>query len=369
MSRYDNSQTAGGNGDNDYDDDITLKLQQYAAVRLTPAGLNRSGHEQFGTSLIQNYEDAAVLDGIVFQRDDKPNTWKVFSAGKFFNLNPADGGVYEQYSEDDGYTGKMSAQDIIEHKRVGGFSESFGGEDYFYTLVGAVIEADDDVALTGDVDVETDDGGIVVGDASMLSSNRTWVRTYAKKLTEAGPDAIADNGDDPTPRGEPDTNPKYTDHDWLAPDDPTLRSELEGRSLELWVTETTETMEDGEDVTYEVPNVEDVKTGEAVTIDNGDGGNETEADGDKVAAADGGTATAGDGSTGTPESTDEPAEPSVDDEGLPDGVPESLDDLLDFIARNNDDPTADDVRAMAENEVEDPDAIDWAAAAGVADSR
>jgi hypothetical protein len=88
-----------------------------------------------------------------------------------------------------------------------------------------------------------------------------------------------------------------------------------------------------------------------------------------VAAADGGTATAGDGSTGTPESTDEPAEPSVDDEGLPDGVPESLDDLLDFIARNNDDPTADDVRAMAENEVEDPDAIDWAAAAGVADSR
>jgi hypothetical protein len=360
MSRYNNPQN-GGDSDSDYDDDMTLKLQEYAAVRLTPKALNTSSHDQYGTSLISNYEDAAVLDGIVFQRDDKPQTWKVFSANKFFNLNPEDGKVYESFDEEDGYTGEMSSQDILDHPRVAGFSESFGGEDYFYTPVGAVVEAAGDIATNDELEVETEDGAIVVGGASMLTGNKTWVRTFAKKITEAGDSVVIDNGDAPTPRGEPDTNPKYDDHDWLA-EDVELDSDLEGRPIELWITETTETMDDGEEVTYSTPNVEDVKTGEPVNIDNStDGSDATDADTEKAAATDGGTATqSGGGSTGTG-SPDEPGD--ADEGGMPDGVPDKLEDLLGYFATNMESQAADDIREFAKDEVDDPDEVDWDAAA------
>lgn len=369
MSRY-NGSNGGSTGENDYEDDTTLKLQEYAAVRLTPARVTASSHQQYGSSFITGFEDVEVIDGIVFQREDRPDTWKVFSAGKFFNLNPEDGLVYETFDEEEGYSGEMSAQDILDHPRVAGFQENFGGTDYFYTPVAAVIEEADDIATNDDLDVETtSEPAVVVGDASMLLSNKTWVRTLAKKMTEEGDSIINDDED-------AEDNPKYDNHDWLTTQEPSLRDELEGRPMELWVTEETAEFDDGEETTYTVPNLMDVKTGEFVTIDNGIGGGGADADSDsgQTAATDGGTATeSGSTSTESPESPEstESSNNSNDSDGgsgLPENVPEKLDDLIDYMARN-DNTDADEIREFAADEVENADEIDWEAAAEEANRR
>lgn len=376
MSRYsgNNGGSNGGNNNGDYDD-TTVKLQKYAALRLAPTRVSANGHQQYGTSFIANFEATEVIDGIVFQREDAPDTWKVFSAGKFFNLNPEDGLVYENFSEDSGYSGEMSARDILDHPRVAGFSETFGGTDYFYRPVGVVIEEADDIATNDDVEVETtDEPSISVGDSSMLLSNKSWVRTFAKKLTSEGDDIIADNDE----YGEDADNPKFDDHEWLTTEEPTLRDQLEGRTLELWVTE--ESMEvDGSDEerTYTVPNLMDVKTGNFVTIDNGIESDDDEADGadasaetDKAAATDGGTTTESASDTSSTESTDSPSVPTdTGSVGLPEDVPDKLEDLIDYAARNMEDPSGDDIRSFAEDEVKNPDDIDWEAAANEANQR
>jgi hypothetical protein len=364
MSRY-NSDNNGSSSSGDYDDQKTLKLQKYAAVRLVPSDLSAYGHDQYGTSFITNFSEAEVLDGVVFQRDDKPDTWKVFSAGKFFNLNPEDGLVYEKNTEDEGYTGQMSAQDILDHPRVAGFSENFGGEDYFYTPVAAIIEEQDDIAVNEDLDLDiTDDNSVKMGESSMLLGNKSWTRTLAKKMEASGHDIINDNGDDPTERGEEDTNPKYDDYDWLTTDEPELRADLESRTIELWLTEETNTWDDGTETTFTVPNLLDTKTGEFVTIDNGVESGESDGSDEKEAATDGGTkaADAQDSST-----TESPDEPSVDDGGaLPEGVPDNLEDLLGYLARNNDEVSVEQVREFAEDEVDEADEVDWEAAADAA---
>lgn len=371
MSRYNSSQNGNNSNNNsssddsDYEDDTTLKIQKNCAIQLVPSRLNEYTHDNYGQSFIANYDTAKVLDGVVLQRDDKPGTWKVFSAGKFFNLNPEDGLVYENFDEEDGYSGRMSAQDVLDASRVDGFSESAGGKTYYYTPVGVVIEEDDDIAVNDDVDVNvTAENAIDVGSASMLLNNNSWVRTFAKKITAEGDGIINDNGMDPTPRGEPDDNPKYGSHEWLTTQDPTLRSELEGREIELWVTEQTTTFDDGETNTYRVPNVMDSKTGEFVEIDNdeSDSGSTSE---QKAAATDGGTMTQ---DTSDSSSTESPDSPSASPDGLPENVPDKLDDLIDYMARN-DKTDPDQIRDFAEDEVENADQIDWDAAAVEAERR
>lgn len=368
MSRYNSNNGGSSNGNNsddsDYSDTTTIKLQKYAALRLTPKNATVSSHDQYGTSFIVNYDDAEVLDGIVFQREDKPGTWKVFSAGKFFHLNPADGLVYENYNDDEGYSGQMSADDVLSHPRVAGFSENFGGNDYFYTPVGVVIEEANDISMNGDLGTETtDEPAIKIGDASMLLGNKPWVRTYAKKLTEDGNAIVADNNE----YGEDSDNPKYDSHEWLTTSDPTLRDDLDGRSIELWVTEETTEWDDGSTSTYTTPNIMDVKTGSFVNIDNGVEDDESASV--EAAATDGGT-TADTTNTETTETTESPSEPSSDDaNGLPENVPDKLEDLIDYAARNMEDPSGTDIRGFAEDEVENADNIDWEAAADEANQR
>jgi len=375
MSRYNgnNGGSNGGNNNDDYDDDITLKIKEYSTVRLVPKNANGFRHDQYGASFITNYSDAEILDGIVLQREDKPETWNVYSADKFFNLNPEDGLVYENFSEEEGYSGQMSAQDILEHPRVAGHSTSGGNTDYYFQPVGVVIEEAGDIAIHPDADVEaTDEPAISVGPASTLLGNNSWVRTYAKKMSEEGHSIVNDNGMDPTPRGEEDDNPKYNTHEWMTTEDPTLREELEGRSLELWVTRESQTWDDGEESTYTVPNLMDTKTGNFVTIDNGiSGGDGSESDDAQAAATDGGTATKTSSRSTDTESTESPDEPSTSSDGntgLPENVPEKLDDLIGYMARNGE-TTADEIRDFAEDEVDNAEEIDWEAAANEANQR
>ena len=182
MSRY-NQHSGSGTGSStsgDFDD-TTLKLQKYSAIRITGDRVN-AFDSQYGDKFIAGFDDVEILDGIVFQRDNKPGTWKVFSPGKFFNVDPDTGKVYEQATPGENgaeYSNEMSAQEILDHPRVVGFSETFGGTDYFYTPGGAIVEGSGDMATNNDLEVKTTSDSIVVGEVSMLLSNKSWVRTVA----------------------------------------------------------------------------------------------------------------------------------------------------------------------------------------------
>ena len=96
MSRYNQHSGSGiGSSTSGDFDDITLKLQKYSAIRVTGKRVG-AFESEYGDKVIAGFDDVEILDGIVFQREDKPETWKVFSPGKFFNVDPDTGKVYEQ---------------------------------------------------------------------------------------------------------------------------------------------------------------------------------------------------------------------------------------------------------------------------------
>lgn len=386
MSRH--SASNGGNGGNNNSgsfDDITLKLQDDGVLRVDLDRVN-AADTTWGDRFIVGFDGVQVIDGIVFQRDDDPETWKVFGAGKFGALNPDDGLVYET----DSYNEQLSAQEILDRPKVRGFFEEFGGDEYNYTPVGVVIEAGGDIAVNDDlpVDYDADDVAINVGEASMLLSNSTWVRTLAKKITSRGEGVINDNGDAPTSRGEEHTNPKYKDHGWLTTENPDLRTELEGRTVELWYGDTTEEI-NGEEVTYSQPNVVDVKTSNPaedqfnhITIENGisqpddDGDDDTSSGGQtnheagqqKADEAEADDAPAADPEPSEPEDEQE-AEPAAADGGAAAvEVPAELEDIVGYFGRHGG-CTADEFREFAEDEVDDASDIDWEGLAAEATRR
>ena len=371
--RYNNYSGSGTGSSNGGDfDDITLKLQKFSAISVVGNRVN-AFDSQYGDTFIVGFDDVKVLDGIVFQRDDKPDTWKVFSPGKFFEVDPETGLVLNK----DG--NEMTAEEILEHPRVLGFSETFGGTDYFYTPVGVAVEAADDIATNSDLEVETDGSSIVVGEVSMLLKNKSWVRTLAKLITEQGNDIIADDGG-----SREDGNPKYEPHGWLTTMEPSLRDGLKGREMELFIIEESLEGNDG-DVTYSTPILLDSKTGERITIDKhvGDEADDSpaaEAEADTAKATDGGAVTQApstDGPTST-ESTEssgdsnassETSDDSSGGDGLPANVPEVLDDLIDYFARTDGSVEPDELREFAADEVDNPDDVDWEAAAAEVEVR
>jgi len=396
MSRY-NQHSGSGTGSStsgDFDD-ITLKLQKYSAIRVTGDRVN-AFDSQYGDKFIAGFDDVEILDGIVFQRDNKPGTWKVFSPGKFFNVDPDTGKVYEQATPGDNgveYSNEMSAQEILDHPRVVGFSETFGGNDYFYTPVGAIVEGSGDMATNNDLEVKTTSDSIVVGEVSMLLSNSSWVRTLAKLITADGDDIIAKE------EGDNGNMVSVTEsHGWLTNMDPELREGIEGREMELFIIEETAEFGD-EEVQYTTPILLDAKTGERITIDNFDGDesesesesdtaseaeDEADSEAEQTATADGGTqaaSTSDDSATASPDTTESADEPeaadeatSVSDESGDDTESnaddfEEIDDLLDYFARTDGEVEPDELREFSEDEVDDLDSIDWEAAAAEVERR
>ena len=384
MSRY-NQHSGSGTGSStsgDFDD-ITLKLQKYSAIRVTGDRVN-AFDSQYGDKFIAGFDDVEILDGIVFQRDDKLGTWKVFSPGKFFNVDPDTGKVYEQATPGDNgveYSNEMSAQEILDHPRVVGFSETFGGNDYFYTPVGAIVEGSGDIATNDDLEVKTTSDSIVVGEVSMLLSNKSWVRALAKLITTDGDDIIAKEENDNGNMVSVTEN-----HGWLTNMDPELRGGLGGREMELFIIEETAEFGD-EEVQYTTPILLDGKTGERITLDNGESDDsesesedaaESESEPEKAAATDGGAkaaSTSDDSATASPDTTESADEPEVADEAESDDTEsnaddfEEIDDLIDYFARTDGEVEPDELREFSEDEVDDLDSIDWEAAAAEVERR
>jgi hypothetical protein len=180
--------------------------------------------------------------------------------------------------------------------------------------------------------------------------------------------------------------------------DPELRGGLEGREMELFIIEETAEFDD-EEVQYLTPILLDAKTGERITIDNFDGDesesesesdtaseaeDEADSEPEKAATADGGTqaaSTSDDSATESTETTESPDNTeaadeatSVSDESGDDTESnaddfEEIDDLLDYFARTDGEVEPDELREFSEDEVDDPDSIDWEAAAAEVERR
>jgi len=100
---------------------------------------------------------------------------------------------------------------------------------------------------------------------------------------------------------------------------------------------------------------------------------ESTSEAEQTAAADGGTQAASTSDNSATESTEAADEAtSVSDESgddTPASVPAVLGDLIDYFARTDGEVEPDELREFAEDEVDDPDDVDWDAAAAEVESR
>jgi len=382
MPRYNQHSGSGtGTGNSEEYDDTTLKLQKYTTMRGTFDEVKLLNTD-YGDRILAKFNNVSVLDGVVMQRDDKPGTWKVFGFGDLgFNVGD-DGLVYESYDANtDEFNGEMSADEILSHPRVQGFSEGpFGSTGtLWYTPVGVVVEDGNDIAVNEDIIDTPNTTEVPIGSVAMFLANRSWVRTLLKLVTESGNSVIETTEND---KGR--TVPVTEDRGWLTIDEPSLREEIADRTIELFIIEESQTFEgDDEETTWSTPILLDSKTSERITIDNdaeesndSDADESADAEPEKAAATDGGAAAAqpsgnqSSTSTAAPEPSTEPDGDDTEADADADGaVPEVLDDLIDYFARTEGEVTADEFREFAADEVDDPDAVDWdAAAAQVAES-
>ena len=221
----------------------------------------------------------------------------------------------------------------------------------------------------------------------MLLSNKSWVRALAKLITTDGDDIIAKEENDNGNMVSVTEN-----HGWLTNMDPELRGGLGGREMELFIIEETAEFGD-EEVQYTTPILLDGKTGERITLDNGESDDsesesedaaESESEPEKAAATDGGAkaaSTSDDSATESTETTESPDNTeaadeatSVSDESGDDTESnaddfEEIDDLLDYFARTDGEVEPDELREFSEDEVDDLDSIDWEAAAAEVERR
>ena len=203
----------------------------------------------------------------------------------------------------------------------------------------------------------------------MLLSNKSWVRALAKLITTDGDDIIAKEENDNGNMVSVTEN-----HGWLTNMDPELRGGLGGREMELFIIEETAEFGD-EEVQYTTPILLDGKTGERITLDNGESDDsesesedaaESESEPEKAAATDGGAkaaSTSDDSATASPDTTESADEPEVADDF------EEIDDLIDYFARTDGEVEPAELREFSEDEVDDPDSIDWEAAAAEVERR
>lgn len=304
---YDSNVSNGG--DNDYDD-IILKVTAYTVVNADIDRIN-AFNSNYGDKFLVGLENVTVLDGIVFSRQDKPDTYKLISFGELFDVDSDTGAVL------DPDTGEaLTADEVLDHGKVQYFDEKFGGTTYEYDAVGVAIEANDD-------------DPIEVGESTMMLSNKGWVRKLAKILSAEG-HALIEMTENENGREVPVSD----GFGWLATLDPTLRDGFEGRNVDLWVEQDSFTP-DGEDeaVNFTAPIVVDTKSGEQVGINN-------ESDGDSGGSG----STTGNASQGPSsgsvggDTDDTPATETAADGGSTDAdFSDEVEELIDYFIRTDED--------------------------------
>jgi hypothetical protein len=285
-----------GNNSNDYDDNedrANLTLSRNTAVNGVLDSLGDYSHPEYGKSLIVDVNDVTVLDGIVMEKEDKDETYKVFSWDEF------------GFKRDEDGVPQVEEEDIPRRHKI-----NVAGNSHVYKTVGHAAEGRDDL-----------DDEFWLDDVTMWMNVSSKSRTLAKILSVLGEAAVPDDG-------------RWTDdYEWLRDGAGELRSELEGKEVELFFKEISYETEDdnGDKVSrsYDQAVVMDVETEQAIVPKE--------------------------------ESPTEVSEPSVEAADVEDlGLPEEAEPVLEFYTQNADEgaPPRQDVRSMLSSqlpETEDPD--------------
>lgn len=286
-------------GDFSGNDDLKLTMMPYAAIDADLTGI-RKGNSDWGQSIGERYENAALVDGALYQRKDDETKIKVYSWDSL------------------GFDAEDEEFKPAEFKRK---NENYGGTSYNYTLIAARVDDTGEVWLAEVEDEETgemgpamdlnDDEYPVLGNVILWNGGsedngpNSTAKTSARTLTTLGRDAVVDEDDV---------------YNWL--DSQTeLRTELEGRRLRRFKVER-----EGEQHSFYTPVFIDVKTDNRIGIPNGDEGEAAaQASGeDKAAATDG-------GSTAQSGGADESAMAEAAAEaGAGSNFPPAVDDCIDY---------------------------------------
>ena len=287
---YNSGSSSGSSNGGDYEERDSLKMTNYAIVSFEVDRLAEYTGSQYGQSVFVDLNDVQVHHGLVYDRFYGDDDDTI----KVFGF-----GKWFQTNEDG--TLDEEIQDELINRRI---SEEFGGNQFPYEYVDHVTEDNDDV--------------IDLGNMSFSLGNSTKYRTMLKVFSKSGHDAIDDKEDE---------------YNWADENEIELRDDLEGRRLLMFFKQES-FVPDGEDeaIDYTDAVILDAETGAGVTIQNG----ESDSSGSDDEEESGGTV-GGD-----------------DDDGLPEGVPEEADDIIDFMARTNEtDP--DQVEQLVSGEADEYD--------------
>lgn len=304
MSLLETEYNSGSSGDNDssgdYEDRPRISMNNRAIISFVPGEISEHTGD-YGQNVYVDLDDMELIHGLFYNRtwegpdsidDYEDKMKKLFGFGGWFETDEH-GNLEEEIDEK-----------FINHR----IKENFGSNEFPYEYIDRVQEGDDPIE---------------VGNFDMKLTNSTKNRTFLKVLTTAGHDVIDDKDDD---------------FNWVDDSSVQLRSDLEGRRLILFYKEVTWTPDgDDESVTYTDAVVLDAETGAGVTIQNG----ESDSSGSS-------------GSSGSSNDGDSGTLGGDDDDGLPEGVPEEADDIIDFMARTGEtDP--DQVENLVSGEADDYD--------------
>jgi hypothetical protein len=215
--------------DNDYEDEdrADLKMSLRTAINGELQRLGQYTHDQYGTSLIVNIDDVDVLDGIVMEKSDKEESYKLFSWDEFGFERDEDGVIQ-----------------VSEEQAPGRQKIDVGGTSHVYEPVAYVAEGNPDFQDSFWLD-----------DVVMWMGVSSKSRTFAEIVSVLGEQAVVQE--------------TWTDsHDWLHEDADELRPELQGKEIELFykLNEYTTTNNEGDEVerSYKQAVVIDQESGEPV---------------------------------------------------------------------------------------------------------
>jgi hypothetical protein len=171
-------------GDFSGNDDLKLTMMPYAAIDGDFEGI-REGNSDFGQSIAERYENAALVDGALYQRDDDESKVKMFSW------------------ESQGFDPSEEEFKPAEFKRK---NETHGSNTYNFTLIAARIDETGEVWLAegenGEPVMDLNDqeypvlGNVIIWNGgSKENGPSSTSKTAARTLTTLGREAVVDEDD------------------------------------------------------------------------------------------------------------------------------------------------------------------------------
>lgn len=221
----------------DIKDRDSMLLSNYAIITATIESVGVV--DKYGRSLVLNFDDVEVLEGVLAQRQDDETKMKVFGWSHWYERD--DDGHLIPFDEDSGITVDDLGRTVVTEA---------GNDKFKHTIEEGVLEGVDEPAE--------------IGDRDLWLGNSKKARTMAKVLSEHGHDVV-------------DEDNKQDDNEWLVAEDEdefSLREELQGRRIMFWFEpvriEPSENNDLDQAIEFTDSVILDAETEAGITIKNAD---------------------------------------------------------------------------------------------------